>query len=203
MKELFYIAPVKYDGRDKFIQDAEKRYNQSPNLKPTSWQENVHTSINYDQCKTVEEYSKKSNIPDDLVAVLSNWVQTFVKQKNIDTIGRYYISEIWYNAYKNRQFQHMHKHSNSYNNVFSGVYYIKFNNNKHTPTRFYHPGFEIDFEKVITNPYFVYTPDVNENDLIIFPSDIGHDVPIQDTNELRITVSFNVKCDYYQQLSYS
>lgn len=203
MKDLFYITPVKYDGKDKFIEQVVKKYNQSPNFKPVSWQENVHSSITYDQCKSIEEYSIKSNIPKSLVGDLNNHVQSFVKQKNIDEVGRFYISEIWYNAYKNRQYQHMHKHSNSYNNVFSGVYYVKYNNQEHTSTRFYHPGFEIDFEKVRTNPFFVYTPDVKENDLIIFPSDIGHDVPIQDTNDLRITVSFNVKCDYYDQLSYS
>ena len=110
---------------------------------------------------------------------------------------------MWYNAYKNGQYQHMHKHSNGNDNIFSGVYYLKFNEKKHSPTRFYHPGFEIDFSKVRDDDFFIVTPPIKENDIIFFCSDIGHDVPEQFSDELRITVAFNVRCEFHESMQYS
>lgn len=203
MKDLFYKTKVRYKNRTKLISLITDNYLKNPNQKPNVWSDNVHSSIVYDNTKNIEEYCCKSNIPIDLVVCLSKYLQKFLNKKKIQTAGNFYISEIWYNAYKNRQFQYMHKHSNGFNTVFSGVYYLKYDYLQHSPTRFYHPGFEIDFDKVKQNPYFVYTPDVKEDDLIIFPSDIGHDVPNQNSSDLRITVSFNVECNFNDQFNYS
>ena len=69
--------------------------------------------------------------------------------------------------------------------------------------RFYNPAFEIDFDKVRHNKFFCFMPEVVEDDLIIFASDIGHDVPQQYSSELRITVSFNVICKYHESMQYT
>lgn len=197
MKELFYIKNTKFDGKDNFISFVENEYLKQPIKKPTSWQENVHSSIWYSKTKTVEEYCQHSHVPMNLVDFLNNEVKIFLESKKISNIGKFYINEIWFNAYRKKQYQQKHKHGNY--NSFSGVYYVKFNEIEHTSTRFFHPAFEIDFENplVQNNPFFCYSPKIIEDDLIIFPSSIGHDVPQQQTEELRITVSFNVKCELY------
>lgn len=205
MKDLFFIKKVHYEDKHTLIEKVTSRYNLTPTYKPDSWEENVHTTINYETSLSVYDYCLKSNIPVSLLELLDLEVQLYVKKIGLEGVGKFSICEIWYNAYKNRQYQHMHKHGNQYNIFFSGVYYVNYDPLHHTATRFYHPGFEIDFDQVRDHPYFVYTPAVKEDDLIIFPSQIGHDVPIQDCSNLRITVSFNVKCEYYEheQFTYS
>jgi uncharacterized protein (TIGR02466 family) len=190
----FYQTSLDYDHRDSLIQSIVSEYEKTPMRKPSSWEENVHTSIQYGDYKNNIEYFEKAGIPLDLVARINQVVQEFIFKLGISDIGTFYIAEMWYNAYANSQFQHMHKHSNNNNMLFSGVYYMKFNEKEHSATRFYNPYFEIDFNKVRNNSFFVKTPIIKENDIIIFPSEVGHDVLEQNTSDLRITIAFNVAC---------
>ena len=199
----FYLDSVLYANRQKLIQEIENNYNDKPTHKPNSWEENVHTSIQYGGYKNNLEYFQNAGIPLDLVCLIDEKIQNLVRMENINDIGQFYISEMWYNAYKNAQYQHKHKHSNGNNNFFSGVYYLQFDENEHSPTRFYNPYFEIDFDKIENHSFFVYTPKIKENDLFIFPSDVGHDVPHQYSSKLRITISFNVICVFNESKQYS
>jgi len=198
-----YKDSIKYPHKQTFINQISSRYHTQQTLKPKSWDEDVHTSIVYDTYKTSHEYFDKSFIPLDLVDSIDKKLQQLIHQENLDLLGKFHISEMWYNAYTHGQYQYMHKHSNGNNNVFSGIYYLKFNSKEHTSTRFYNPAFEIDFDKVRYNKFFCFMPDVVEDDLIIFASDIGHDVPQQYSSELRITVSFNVICKYHESMQYT
>jgi uncharacterized protein (TIGR02466 family) len=199
----FYLDSVSYPNRQKLIQEIENKYNQEPTHKHDSWEENVHTSIQYEGYKNNLEYFQNAGIPLDLVQLIDEKIQSLVRMENLHDIGQFYISEMWYNAYKNGQYQHKHKHSNGNNNFFSGVYYIQFDENEHSPTRFYNPYFEIDFDKIENHPFFVYKPKIKENDLLIFPSDVGHDVSHQYSSKLRITISFNVSCVFNESKQYT
>jgi uncharacterized protein (TIGR02466 family) len=198
----FYLDLVSYPNRQKLIQEIEDRYHEEPTHKPDSWEENVHTSIQYEGHKNNLEYFQNAGIPLDLVYLIDEKIQNLVRKENLNDMGLFYISEMWYNAYKNGQYQHKHKHSNRNNNFFSGVYYIQFDENEHSPTRFYNPYFEIDFDKVKNHSFFVYTPKIKEDDLLIFPSDVGHDVSYQYSSKLRITISFNVSCIFNESKQY-
>jgi hypothetical protein len=199
----FYLDSVSYPNRQEFVQDVESKYNETPTFKPDSWEENIHTSIQYGGYKNNIEYFQKAGIPLDLVHLIDEKIQNIVSMENLSGIGQFYISEMWYNAYKNGQYQHMHKHSNGINNFFSGVYYIQFDENEHSSTRFYNSEFEVDFDKVRNHPFFVYTPKIKENDLFIFPSNVGHDVAQQYSSKLRITVAFNVGCLFHEPMKYA
>lgn len=192
----FYQTTLDYIGKSDLIDEIQSRYNISPTYKPESWEEDVHTSIVYKGFANNIEYFNKSNIPLDLVAEIDKVVQQAVHQFGVADLGRFYIAEMWYNAYKNQQYQHMHKHSNGNNMFFSGIYYMKFNENEHSATRFYNPYFEINYENdnIRKKPFFVKQPKIKENDVFIFPSDVGHDVLPQESDDLRITVAFNVSC---------
>ena len=198
-----YKDQLKYSRKQDLIDQIKSRYQRDQTFKPSSWNENVHTSIVYDVCKTPSQYFDKSFIPMDLVNVIDQKLQQLIHKENLHTLGKFHISEMWYNAYAHGQYQHMHKHSNGNNNLFSGIYYLKFNPHEHTSTRFYNPAFEIDFDKVRHNKFFCFMPEITEDDLIIFPSDMGHDVPAQYSSELRITVSFNVMCQYHESMQYT
>jgi uncharacterized protein (TIGR02466 family) len=199
----FFIYTCNYANKKTLIDRIQQKYALQKTRKHKTWDENVHTSIVYDKYTTLENYILKSEIPQDLVVVLNQILQNFIEKQNLQSLGEFRISEIWYNAYSRGQYQNMHKHSNGNNNIFSGIYYIKFDPQQHSNTRFYNPSFEIDFSKVKNNSYFVFQPTVKENDIIFFPSDIGHDVPEQICDELRITISFNIQCIYYEHMQYT
>lgn len=199
----FLHTRLDWSGREQLIHTIQSEYNNQPIRKPSSWADNVHTSIQYGGYKDNIDYFQKAGIPLDLVTEIDKIVQGFVRNLDIADIGRFYIAEMWYNAYSNAQFQHMHKHSNQNNMMFSGVYYMKFNEVEHSATRFYNPHFEVDFDKVRHNPLFVTKPKIKENDVFIFPSDVGHDVEEQNSKDLRITIAFNVACIFKEtQLQY-
>jgi uncharacterized protein (TIGR02466 family) len=106
--------------------------------------------------------------------------------------GTYILSQIWYNIYGKNHFQEPHNHGNS---LFSGCYYLKINKDIHHQTTFYNPNFNLDYSKVEQNSYFCFTPDCDEDDLIIFPSFLKHGtkgIKKNSSNELRITISFNI-----------
>jgi len=190
----FYHTTIDYTGKSKLIEQIQSRYNLSPTYKPNSWGEDVHTSIVYQKCDNNIEYFKKSNIPIDLVIEIDRVVQKSVEQFGVEDLGKFYIAEMWYNAYKNRQYQHMHDHSNNNNMLFSGIYYMKYNEKQHSATRFYNPHFKINYDKTIIqkNSFFVKQPEIKENDVFIFPSNVVHDVLPQESDDLRITIAFNV-----------
>lgn len=199
----FYQDSIQYSNRESLIQEIEKRYDEEPTSKPYSWEENIHTSIQYGGYRNNLEYFEKSGIPLDLVCLIDEKIQSIILKENLSDIGKFYILEMWYNAYKNGQYQQKHKHSNENNNFFSGVYYIQFDEGEHGATRFYNPYFEIDFDKVDKHPFFVYIPKIKQNDLFVFPSDVGHDVLHQYSSKLRITISFNVSCVFHESNQYT
>jgi len=198
----FYQTSLNYQGKEALIQTITNEYEKAPSKKPSSWEENVHTSILYEACKNNLDYFEKAGIPLDLVVETDKVVQDFVTDLGISSIGKFYIAEMWYNAYSRSQYQQMHKHSNKSNMMFSGVYFMKFNQETHSATRFYNPYFEIDFDKVQDNPFFITSPKVKEDDVFIFPADVGHDVLEQTADDLRITVAFNVACTFNEKFTY-
>lgn len=200
--DQYYQTSLIYDEKEKLIDEIETRYNETPTVKPESWSEDVHTSFSYEQPTNLGCYTR-SYIPLSLVEKINTVVQEFVVFKNLSKIGIFRIDDIWYNAYKGTQYQHPHKHGNA---LFSGIYYLKFNKKVHNSTLFYNPHFEFSseyMEMLKETPFFAQKPDVQENDIFIFPSGVAHKVDASYSNEMRITVAFNVICDFYNIKNYS
>lgn len=183
---FIWKTKLNYEGKDKLIKKIEDNYAKRPNLTPKKWKCSVHSSMEF-------QTSSDFNIPEDLLDLLQSKITNFLDdyQKKIKLSGEYILKECWYNAYKGNQFQEIHDHGES---LFSGCYYLKFNKNKHYPTEFYNPNYKINFSKVENNSYFSFTPDCEENDLIIFPSQLMHGTKgvKNKCEELRITISFNI-----------
>lgn len=192
----FYKFKFYYKHRNELIKNIIKRYDSEPILKPISWNENVHTSFYYDHNSDNFLFSK-AGIPVGLVEEISNVTIAMLDQEDVKSIGNFYISEIWYNAYKNHQYQNPHKHNNlnRKNTIFSGIWYLKYNPSIHSSTRFFNPNFDLDKNLIQNNKHLCFSPEVEENDIIIFPSNVEHDVPKQSCDDLRITVAFNIDCE--------
>jgi hypothetical protein len=110
------------------------------------------------------------------------------------------IKEIWYNTYVPGQYQEVHCHSDisAYKHgdittmtMFSGIYLIDLH--EKNKTVFYQQG---PFPCMVKNRdgYYVHTFDIEEGNILFFPSSLSHYV--SPAEKSRTTISFNIQCSY-------
>ena len=110
------------------------------------------------------------------------------------------INSLWININKKNDSNVEHLHPASH---LSGVWWIKIPKNSgalwfSSPHWFnqYHEIFcYSDSYKENTNTYLNYYLDPREGGMVIFPSSLSHSVGVSETNEDRISVSFNIDLD--------
>lgn len=109
------------------------------------------------------------------------------------------IKEIWYNVYTDGEYQETHDHlATPFNQChFSCIHFLSFDKTQHNPPEFRDPlsqlrSLSIEFES--NNYGQIYVPQVEEGDLLMFPSYLMHRVlPCKKTDYPRVTISFNIK----------
>ena len=105
---------------------------------------------------------------------------------DIKTMGSCSFTEAWLNCYESKNWQERHNHIPG---QWSAIYYVIFNANEHQGSTFYDPNEENRaFTGQLENNI---TANVQEGDLLIFPSWLQHSAPINTSSELRATLSFN------------
>lgn len=107
------------------------------------------------------------------------------------------LSNFWYNIYKRDFYQESHHHCDI-GTVLSGIYFHK----NTTPPQFINPEAPVigamGYHSLLDKTWFSktrkshHTPEVKDGDIIVFPSDLIHEVPRYDKDGLRITFSFNL-----------
>ena len=178
-------SKVKYNDKEKLIETLSKDFYKNKNKFTANWDCFVYSSFyNLEQ----------NNIPEDLLNIIEKKITEYLNDcpKELRIKGKYILTEIWYNIYEKNYFQEPHVHGGS---LFSGCYYLKFNKNIHHQTTFYNPNYDLDYKKIDQNSCFCFEPDCEEDDLIIFPSNLKHGtkgMKEKDSEEIRITISFNV-----------
>lgn len=180
-----YLIKFKFDKHQKYSNIFDE-LNTVEEHQPPTWTGQVHTSCN-----------TKNNI-------LENSVQEEIKKdisecikKNLpdDVIVR--VNDFWYNIYKKNFYQEAHDHCDLLN-FLSGIYFHK----NATPPIFYNYQTSLlkamGFATVLQDSWFntvrpsTYVPKIKDGDIIIFPSDLVHEVPRYNSDKLRITFSFNI-----------
>ena len=148
-------------------------------------------------CLVYSSYDEQENknIPDEFMNIIENNFLKFLKNcpKDLRIKGQYSISNVWYNVYEKNYFQEPHDHGQS---LFSGCYYLKFNKDIHHQTTFYNPNYNLDYKKIKDNSHFCNQINCEEDDIIIFPSNLKHGtsgMKEKKSDELRITISFNIE----------
>jgi uncharacterized protein (TIGR02466 family) len=196
-----YQTSFCYSKRDSLIEQITRYHDEQRIHKPESWPEDVHTTFLYKQGERYNNpdkylnclnFFKDARIPLDLVSEMNGLVDVYISEMGLSSLGQFYIGEMWYNAYKTGQHQQRHIHANGDDLYFSGIYYMKFDPLEHSSTRMFNPAYNIDFDKLPSTPPFVYDPPIQENDVVIFPADVQHEVLAQQSDCLRITIAFNV-----------
>ena len=181
---MMWKSKINYPNKNQLIKIIQKNYEKNPNQTPKGWKCMLHSSFK----------TKDNQIPNDLLEIVENKSNEFLDicEKELGMKGEYYISDIWYNAYGANQFQEPHTHGGA---LFSGCYYLKFNKQFHHQTTFYNPNYNLNYSKLENNSYFCFTPDCEEDDLIIFPSHLKHGtrgIVNKNCKDIRITISFNI-----------
>jgi|TARA_R100000084_G_C4604920_1_gene125089 uncharacterized protein (TIGR02466 family) len=184
-QSYIWKSKIRYDGKNKLIKNLENNFIKDKNKFTPSWDCFVHSSFFDDDQK---------DIPEDLLDILQEKIKEFLNDcpQELKIKGKFVLSEIWYNIYEKNFFQEPHTHGQS---LYSGCYYLKFNKHKHHQTTFYNPNFNINHIKVEQYSIFCFEPDCDEDDIIIFPSNLKHGtLGLREKNddEIRITISFNI-----------
>ena len=207
-KALFPIHIYQRNVKETvYLQDelVEPIYNDYKNRKdrkvPNGWFTNhIHTTFDDDGVNNTI-FSTNPRIRE---IYFDNITRFFDQKVSFD------ILEFWANVYEKGEYQEDHTHlSSEYDSrtaQFSCIHFLKFDSEKHVPVAFVDP-IEItrytSLEMKSNHYSHHYYPKVNEGDLLMFPSYLGHFVqPSEPTpGNPRITVSFNLALNYYGEQS--
>jgi len=97
------------------------------------------------------------------------------------------IEDIWYNVYGKGQEAKLHDHSGA---SFSLVHYLKYEKSEHQAIEF------VDKLNVKR-----FSPEIEEGDIIMFPSNMRHRVEPSKSNKLRVSLAMNVSIYGHDLLS--
>jgi len=104
----------------------------------------------------------------------------------------WYFTQSWLNVTEPGEFHHVHNHPNS---IISGVFYVKTLEND--SIEFVNPSKHYQTLRVEPKEYNLWNSlswnlPIEDNQLVIFPSWLQHNVPQNRTSESRISFAFNV-----------
>ena len=116
--------------------------------------------------------------------ILSKEIELFEKDVGFNLIS----SEVWFQKYESSMDHAVHNHGPG---GFSSVCFIEYDKHNHNPTTFISP-----FGNYITGELERYQPDVEEGDIIFFPSNLLHYAPTNLSKITRTIISFNLDIDH-------
>lgn len=121
-----------------------------------------------------------------------NHLTTKIFEEKKYIYDRFEITGMWANTLNKGEFHRPHTHSN---NILSGVYYVQSDSN--CDINFYDPRPQADVlspkkSELNENNASVWFQKSNTNSMIFFPSWLQHYVPTNETDNLRISIAFNI-----------
>jgi len=150
-------------------------------------------------CTMTSSFGSDTNDEDFSWQMFNNYISDNLREMTMQLGGKPTVnikmSEAWLNVYKQGDYQEIHTHCGGDNCAFSCAYFVQYDPEKDGKFVFYDPSQDTHqgyFSRHFpcTNTWF---PDVNEGDIIIFPSYLHHQVSPHknNTGTARITVSAN------------
>lgn len=169
----------KVQNHQQFKKYLLSNYSSDPAESPSNWNCNVK-SLSIDA--------------NDIVPYLTPVLKEFCKE--LDKKLNFFVKDSWLNFYNQNDFQEIHGHSAdaqlsmvyfvNYNPVTDGKFY--FFNRNYTDRELSKFSTLIDkFQAVMSNWY----PNIEEGDILIFPSYLLHGVRPHESNTQRITLAVN------------
>ena len=191
--EHWFSTPIYYNMIDnvdevqtELLSHLEEISFHKPN-KP-DWDKNAATfSSGYNQGKNILDELKPPLFLNELqknIMLYFNDLGFCTKIANVDIV----IRESWFTRTQKNEYHHRHLHACS---EMSGVYYVKTNGNEGS-INFHQPSKALFASRIFLNQTreIEHKPMVGK--LILFPSLIEHHVVSNQTDEDRISLSFNM-----------
>ena len=164
--------------------------------------ENLEIPETWTTDKVLTSFTEKSSIVQDNKSLLEKTyldsiTEIFDREVEVD------IKNIWYNVYRDGEYQEQHDHIGGIFNQahFSFIHFLCYDERDHKPPEFRDPLSQLrnlSLELDSNNWGEVYVPKIREGDLLMFPSYLQHSVPAgKKTSYPRITLSFNISVTRY------
>ena len=171
----------------RLLEVIDKVKGSEPNSKPESWSCDLFTTIG--SPTTLLTYHGM----EDFQRIVMQKVMRYADALKMDTANHQpRMNECWVNIYRRDHSQEIHLHQNS---VFSGIYYVKAPTGA-APTLFHSPMSDMMLEPPTTESNSLnsaiagFTPVAGR--MIVFRSNLRHNVLSSNIDEERITIAFNV-----------
>jgi hypothetical protein len=137
------------------------------------------------------------NVMTSPINIKTNIFEEEIKAFEIDCGLSSRLHEFWFQNYEKNMHHNVHNHGAL---GFSGICFIEYDKNHHAPTTFISP-----FINSISGEYAKYIINVEEGDIVFFPSNILHYVLPNLSTVPRLISSFNLEiienkkkfCDYF------
>lgn len=137
---------------------------------------------------TSDEFDSDRESPrayvDDFIKLFSDELSAFGMDIKVQ---HFRIKDIWSVQYQKGDYHVVHTHGIS---NFSGVLYFDYDREVHTPTYFV-----ADHINPITGYTDIITEDVDEGEIVIFPSNMLHFTKPNKSDKIRTIVSFDIELD--------
>ena len=178
----FYHGKVKaHKETKKIVLERAEAIKDDPNCQLESPTERVLSDFRLGNDPAGKQYK------DAVIAAVTPNIREFAEM-----VGgkQFQMGQIWMQNYERHCFHNSHHHWPA---LYSLVYYVRFDPKKHLGTTFHHPSrlqtvvYQIRNLKSET----IFQPKVKEGDMVIFPSFIDHNVPMNESDSPRTIVAFN------------
>lgn len=149
--------------------------------KVSNWESKKKNLLNIFYNFNCKKYGNVMTSPIDIKTnILSDEILHFEKEIGIELQS----TEVWFQLYEKNMDHISHNHGPI---GFSSVCFIEYDKKLHKPTCFISP-----FANNITGELTRHAPNVDEGDIIFFPSNLIHYAPINTSEKKRIIMSFNL-----------
>ena len=203
MKRIDHLFAIPFVSHKNVLSETERLvllnqvlgdYEKNKDFVVLDWDGDVNSSLHRKETDFIDY-----KILEKHIAVLHNTVKQGMKDH------KSFIKYIWYNVYNRGYSQEPHNHLGGDGGLctFSGVYYLQLNKEDPgitfwNPSNIHMSRVNLEYvsttDAVLNHGYgfekFRYQP--SQNELILFPSFLTHSVPVQRSDNQRISISFNI-----------
>jgi uncharacterized protein (TIGR02466 family) len=171
------------------------------NIVDVSWRGHMINDINSKRISSPKKnWQSEPNLNEqDVYSKLIDKIATHTAQYLEEMKYKYEgfkITGMWANVLDRNEFHRPHNHSN---NMLSGVYYLK-SRKEHPGIVFQDPRTQVDILVPEIREYnktnsSIWSYDCIEDRMIIFPAWLKHYVPVNETDDERVSISWNIMFD--------
>jgi hypothetical protein len=187
---FFYTTEFRY-GQNNFNEYAKKK------LISVIENDLAKTSKNLDwDCDVKTNHHLKVNVMDQYKYLYDDVIGEFLHNLGVNTniLPSFELTSPWYNVYDKDDYQERHDH---YPDHFSMIHFLEYDSKVHKSPKFFNPHITTRTFNTVQVYNRMYQPfhqfnDIEEGNIIFFPSFVPHLVEKNTSDKRRITIAMNI-----------